>query len=96
MSHEAPHAPHHAASHYDAPHYVAARVQRALVEDERTNEMGIRVDIRGDQLFLRGQVEAPERRRLVEAVAVENAPGLKVHNEVTVIEVREPGEEETL
>ncbi|WP_405140982.1 BON domain-containing protein [Sphaerisporangium sp. NBC_01403] len=93
MSHEAQH---DVASHHDAPHYVAARVQRALAEDERTYELGIRVDIRGDQLFLGGQVESSERRLLVAAVAAETAPGLKVHNEVTVVEVREPGEEETL
>ncbi|MFC4533507.1 BON domain-containing protein [Sphaerisporangium dianthi] len=98
MSYEAPHhvVPHHDAPHYDAPHYLAARVQRALAEDERTYELGIRVDIRGDQLFLRGQVEGDERRRLVAAVAGETAPGLRVHNEVTVVEVRGPGEEETL
>jgi hypothetical protein len=93
MSYEAPH---HVVSHYDAPHYVAARVQRALAADERTYELGIRVDIRGDQLFLRGQVESVERRLLVATVAGETAPGLKVHNEVTVVEVRDPGEEETL
>ncbi|GGL12186.1 hypothetical protein Sme01_68740 [Sphaerisporangium melleum] len=93
MSHEAPH---HVAPGHDAPHYLAARVQRALAEDERTYELGIRVDIRGDQLFLRGQVECDERRRLVAAVAEDTAPGLRVHNEVTVVEVREPGEEEAL
>ncbi|GII85625.1 hypothetical protein Ssi03_36150 [Sphaerisporangium siamense] len=97
MSHEAPHhVEDHVASHHDAPHYVAARVQRALAEDERTYELGIRVDIRGDQLFLRGQVEGAERRAQVAAVAAENAPWLTVRNEVTVVEVREPGEEETL
>ncbi|MFC4589544.1 BON domain-containing protein [Sphaerisporangium corydalis] len=93
-SHEA--VPHEDAPHGDAPHYVAARVQRALAEDERTYELGIRVDIRGDLLFLRGQVEGDERRLLVAAVAGETAPGLKVRNEVTVVEVRDPGEEETL
>ncbi|MDH2427511.1 BON domain-containing protein [Sphaerisporangium sp. TRM90804] len=87
---------HHEAPHPDAPHYVAARVQRALAEDDRTHELGIRVDIRGDQLYLRGKVEGGERRRQVAAVAGETAPGLTVHNEVTVVEVREPGEEETL
>ncbi|MEV7964587.1 BON domain-containing protein [Sphaerisporangium sp. NPDC088356] len=98
MSYEAQHdvASHHDAPHYDAPHYVAARVQRALAEDDRTYELGIRVEIRGDQLFLGGQVESRERRLLVADVAAETAPGLKVHNEVTVVEVREPGEEETL
>lgn len=86
----------HDAPHPDAPHYVAARVQRALAEDERTYELGIRVDIRGDQLFLRGQVEGRERRMRVAVVAGETAPGLTIHNEVTVVEVGEPGEEETL
>ncbi|MEO3808419.1 BON domain-containing protein [Sphaerisporangium sp. B11E5] len=86
----------HDETHHDAPHYVAARVQRALAEDDRTNELGIRVDIRGDQLYLRGAVECEERRRLVATVAGETAPGLKVHNEVTVMDVREPGEEESL
>jgi hypothetical protein len=86
----------HDEAHHDAPHYVAARVQRALAEDDRTNELGIRVDIRGDQLYLRGTVECEERRAHVATVAGEIAPGLKVHNEVTVMDVREPGEEESL
>ncbi|MFC7648461.1 hypothetical protein ACFQX6_54485 [Streptosporangium lutulentum] len=47
----------------EAPQYVAARVQRALAEDERTNELGILVDIRGGQLFLRGRVAAPNTAR---------------------------------
>ncbi|MFJ2031835.1 BON domain-containing protein [Streptosporangium sp. NPDC087985] len=80
----------------EAPQYVAARVQRALAEDERTSELGIRVDIRGGQLFLRGQVSGAERRTLIAAVAEEAAPGLTVRNEITVMDVRGPGEEEKL
>jgi hypothetical protein len=81
---------------HDAPQYAAARVQRALAEDERTNEQGIRVDIRGDQVFLRGQVTAEERREKVALVARETVPGMRIHNEITVVEVREPGKEEHL
>ncbi|GAA4223300.1 osmotically-inducible protein OsmY [Streptosporangium album] len=80
----------------EAPQYVAARVQRALAEDERTNELGIRVDVRGEQLFLRGQVSGDERRALIADVAGEAAPGLTVRNEITVMEVRGPGREERL
>jgi hypothetical protein len=80
----------------EAPQYVAARVQRALAEDERTNELGIRVDVRGDQLFLRGQVTGEDHRRQIAGVAAEAAPELRLHNEITVVEVREPGEEERL
>lgn len=80
----------------EAPQYIAARVQRALAEDDRTHEQGIRVDIRGNQLFLRGQVHMSERREAIAAVAHEAAPDLKVRNEITVVEPRAPGEEETL
>jgi osmotically-inducible protein OsmY len=80
----------------ETPHYVAARVQRALAEDDRVNELGIRVDVRGEQLYLRGQVSCDERRHKIEDVAREAAPGLRVHNEITLVEVREPGEEEHL
>lgn len=80
----------------EAPQYVAARVQRALAEDDRTNELGIRVDVRGRQLFLRGTVSGDERRRQATSVAEEAAPGLHVHNELTLVEVRDPGEEEEL
>ncbi|MER7207443.1 BON domain-containing protein [Streptosporangium sp. NPDC000239] len=80
----------------EAPQYVAARVQRALAEDDRTNELGIRVDVRGGQLFLRGQVSGDERRTLIADVAHEAAPELTLRNEITVLDVRGPGEEERL
>lgn len=80
----------------ETPQYVAARVQRALTEDDRTNEQGIQVDIRRDQLFLRGKVTGEERRRLVALVAAEAAPGMTVHNEIIVVEADDPGREELL
>ena len=80
----------------DTPHYVAARVQNALAEDDRTHELGIRVDVRGNQLFLRGQVGSDRQIRLLGQVAAEAAPGMTVHNEVTAMEVAEPGTEEHL
>ncbi|GAA3425271.1 BON domain-containing protein [Streptosporangium sandarakinum] len=80
----------------EAPQYVAARVQSALAEDERTHELGIRVVVRGDQIFLHGQVSCDERRSLIADVAGEAAPGLTVRNEIAVMDVREPGEREKL
>ncbi|MBX6383463.1 MAG: BON domain-containing protein [Microbispora sp.] len=80
----------------ETPHYVAARVQRVLAEDDRTTELGIRVDVRGQEVYLRGQVSCAERRRQIENVAREAAPGLRVHNEITLVEVQEAGEEEHL
>jgi osmotically-inducible protein OsmY len=80
----------------EAPQYVAARVKSALAEDERVSELGILVDIRGEQLFLRGQVADARRRALIADVAEEAAPGLTVRNEITVLDVRDPCEEEKL
>lgn len=80
----------------EAPQYTAARVQRALAEDGRTHELGVRVDVRGDQVFLRGRVAGEERRLAIGRVAGEAAPGLNVRNEITVIEVARPGEDERL
>lgn len=80
----------------EAPQYVAARVQQALAEDARTHELGIRVDVRGDQLFLRGQVTGEKHRRTIADVARESAPGLDVHNEITIVDVTKPGEDEHL
>ncbi|MEV0615440.1 BON domain-containing protein [Nonomuraea sp. NPDC050404] len=80
----------------EAPQYVAARVQQALAEDGRTHELGIRVDIRGDQLFLRGHVSGAEQRERLGQVAHEAAPELHLHNEINVVEVTEPGEDEHL
>ncbi|WP_165959641.1 MULTISPECIES: BON domain-containing protein [Nonomuraea] len=80
----------------EAPQYVAARVQQALAEDGRTNELGIRVDIRGDQLFLRGQVSEVEQRTRLGQVAHETAPELRLHNEINVVDATEPGEDEHL
>ncbi|MFI6599859.1 BON domain-containing protein [Nonomuraea sp. NPDC050536] len=80
----------------EAPQYIAARVQRALAEDGRTHELGIRVDVRGDQLFLRGQVTGEQHREELGKVAHEVAPELHLHNEIQVVEATEPREEEHL
>jgi len=80
----------------EAPQYVAARVQQALAEDARTNELGIRVDVRGDQLFLRGQVSGAEQRDRLGEVAHEVAPELHLHNEIRVTDMSAPGEDEHL
>ncbi|NRQ32636.1 BON domain-containing protein [Nonomuraea sp. NN258] len=80
----------------EAPQYVAARVQQAMAEDGRTHELGIRVDVRGDQVFLRGEVSGAEQRERLGEVAREAAPELHVHNEIKIVQVSEPGEDEHL
>jgi hypothetical protein len=75
--------------------YVAVRIKRALAEDPRTHELGVRADIEGDAVVLRGEVAGAERRLLVAEVAATAAPGLVVRNEVSVTEVFPPEETAT-
>jgi BON domain-containing protein len=72
--------------------YVAGQIERALHGDARTHELGIRVEVDGADVVLRGQVASEERRRLVAQVAGEQAPELRVRNEISVTELLLPPE----
>lgn len=78
------------------PEYLAAALHRALTEDARTAEQGVRVRIRGDVVVLDGEVSTAERRALLEDVVHDIAPGVRIHNDVRVTTAAEPGECEDL
>ena len=71
----------------NTPHRLAARIRDRLAEDARTVEFGIDVDVRDDVVVLRGQVATARRRALIEAVARESAAGLRIANDVIVVEL---------
>jgi BON domain len=73
--------------------YVAGQIERALAEDQRTHELGIRATVDGDAVVLRGEVACEDRRQLITEVAAETAPGLTIRNEVSVIAMLPPKEE---
>jgi osmotically-inducible protein OsmY len=80
----------------EPPQYVASRIREALAEDERTTELAIRVQVRGDRVYLQGQITGePHRQRVLEVVR-EAAPGLEVHDEMSVVGTDEPVREERL
>jgi hypothetical protein len=74
--------------------YLPAHIQEALAS--RAHELGIRVDVRGDVVHLRGEVATEERRRAVEEAARGAAEGLEICNELHVVAVPEPEGEERL
>jgi hypothetical protein len=75
--------------------YLSARLRRAIAEDPRTTELGVRVTVRGDHVLLSGDVACEERRAELEAVVHEGAPDLQVLDDVRVVSVGEPeGSEE--
>jgi hypothetical protein len=59
-------------------------------------ELGIRVDVRGDVVHLGGEVVSEERRREVEEAARAAAGGRDIRNELHVVAVAEPDGEERL
>ncbi len=80
----------------ESPQYRVAHIRRALAEDPRTAEMGVRVNVRGDQVHLSGEVATEQRRDDLEAVLAEVAPDVSVSNDVRVSDIREPGRREEL
>ncbi|ACU35747.1 BON domain-containing protein [Actinosynnema pretiosum subsp. pretiosum] len=76
--------------------YLAARLRRAIAEDPRTTEMGVRITVRGDTALLSGDVASPERRAELEAVIHDVAPELTVLDDVKVVPVGEPEGQEDL
>jgi hypothetical protein len=68
----------------------AGRLEYALATDPRTHELGVRVEMNGDIAYLRGEVASEARRERLSEVAQETAPEVTIHNQVDVMEVREP------
>ncbi|AKE88596.1 MULTISPECIES: BON domain-containing protein [Rhodococcus] len=83
MSHEHP--------EQDHPQYVVAHLHRALAEDPRTAEQGVRVTIRGTDVYLTGEVASAARRDALTLVVQEQLPDVTVHNDVHVVDSRDPG-----
>jgi osmotically-inducible protein OsmY len=80
----------------DVPQYLVARLRRALTEDPRTAEQGVRVRVHGHTVQLSGQVATAQRRDALTAVVAEQAPGLTIRNDVRVVATGQPAEWEEL
>ncbi|GHF75660.1 osmotically-inducible protein OsmY [Amycolatopsis bartoniae] len=80
----------------ESPQYRVAHVRRALAEDPRTAELGVRVNVRGDHVHLSGEVATEQRRAELEQVLAEVAPDVELHNDVRVADTREPARREEL
>ncbi len=80
----------------ESEQYLAANLRRAVAEDPRTAELGVRITVRGDNVMLSGDVACAERRIALEQVLHEAAPELKILNDVRVTPAGEPEGEEDL
>ena len=80
----------------ESEQYLAANLRRAVAEDLRTAELGVRITVRGDHVMLSGDVACADRRAVLEKVLHEAAPQLKILNDVRVTPAGEPDGEEDL
>lgn len=80
--------------------YLGSRIEQRLAEDPRTSELGIRVTVSGDRVFVRGEVACADRRNRVIEVVRELIAGLDIVDDLTITEVGlpagGPGEPEVL
>ncbi len=72
------------------PQYLVAHIRRAFAEDPRTSELGVRVTIRGKKVYLSGEVTTLVRKRELESIVSELAPGVTVCNDIHVVSSAEP------
>ena len=76
--------------------YLAEHIRDALARDERVGELGVEVTLTPAGVFLTGEVASPQRQDAISEVAREVAPEQDIHNQTTVMQYPEPGEEEQL
>ncbi len=74
---------------HDSPEYLAERVHQAVTTDPRTTEQGVQVRVTDTELFLHGEVASAERRDAVAEVAAEVVPDRRIHNDITVVQLRD-------
>ncbi|HEX9969195.1 MAG TPA: hypothetical protein VGB03_03580 [Acidimicrobiales bacterium] len=76
--------------------YLVGHVEEALACDPRVNEQGLHVAIAAGKVFVTGTVSTRERFDAVAEVVRELLPDFDLHNEATVADYPELGEEEHL
>ncbi|MFC9357050.1 BON domain-containing protein [Rhodococcus sp. NPDC057014] len=75
------------------PQYLVAHIRRAFAEDPRTSELGVRVTIRGDTVYLSGEVTSLRRKMDLASVVTELVPDAVVCNDIHVVSTAEPQSE---
>ncbi|MFD7076591.1 BON domain-containing protein [Nocardioides sp. NPDC059952] len=70
---------------------LARDLEREIATDPRTNELGIRVEVRSDHLVVSGEVASEERRATVLEVVREHEPGRDIVDHVMLSAEPGPG-----
>lgn len=80
----------------DPAQYRTAWLRSVLAQDPRTAELGVEMNVRGDHVYLSGDVVSARRKEQVCQVIREAAPGAVVHDDLHVTGAGEPRSTEDL
>ncbi len=73
--------------------YLLEHLRRAITEDPRVGEPSLRVFAAAGRIWLEGTVSSQSRRKAVEDLVNELAPGIEVKNELIVLTIGPPSVE---
>ena len=76
--------------------YMVGKIQHALATDPRVNKLDVKVMIVGERIHLIGHTATEERRAVIAQVVRETVPEMEVRNELSIINVAEPGQPEVI
>ncbi|RMI31302.1 BON domain-containing protein [Nocardia stercoris] len=79
-----------------ATDHLIATLRRALAEDPRTAELGVRISVYRDTIVLNGEVSSLDQRTLIEEVVGETVPASKLHNGIRICVLDTPADTEEL
>jgi osmotically-inducible protein OsmY len=80
----------------EADSYLVAHIREAIAADPAIGELGVRVRVSGDRIFLTGSVSTVERRDAITRLVRGLAGSLDVRNDIAVETPAPAGEEEKL
>lgn len=63
---------------------LARRIEKALADDPRTNELGVQVSVARGQVVLHGEVASTERRRAVLQVVWDEVPDADIDDRLFI------------
>lgn len=73
----------------DEAEYRLAHLRDRLADDE-VGELGLRIELHGSHVTVRGTVPSEERRAAVGRIVAEVMDGLKVHTDIVLADDRPP------
>jgi hypothetical protein len=76
--------------------YLVAHLEAALAADPGVSLLDLKVSVRGGSIHVTGQVDDEATRQAAEAVVRAAAPGYRVFNDITLLDLGPPARPEVI